>query len=105
MRMFLRIRYLAVPFSSHITSTSSFSSSLDGSKLSHTDWSQAKKVTDDNYSWALGFPLLSSWSNIQIVGAASAALKDFAKGGRCKGFSKTSEKEKQASTFFRVETS
>src|SRR5216683_7117315 len=66
--MSLRIRYLAVPFSSHITSTSSFSSSLDGSKLSHTDWSQPKKVTDDNYSWALGSSLLPFWSNIQIVG-------------------------------------
>jgi len=32
-------------------------------------------------------------------------LKDFAKGGRCKGFSKASEKEKQASTFFGVEAS
>ena len=32
-------------------------------------------------------------------------MNDFAKGGRCKGLSKTPEKEKQASTFFGVEAS
>jgi hypothetical protein len=39
------------------------------------------------------------------VGRGSEHLKDFAEGRLCKRFSKTSEKDKQASTFFGVEAS
>jgi len=70
-----------------------------------TDWSQAKKVTDDNYSWTTrvsGLVFLVEHTN---SGGPQNVLNDFAKGGRCKGLSKTPEKEKQASTFFGVEAS